>query len=153
MTKHTPDFLRQRSSNLSLRSASVAHASSTSRLSSFANPSEFEIKPTMSQAEKAFVVGDLARHGSLLLCDSCYRDIPDSITNSLTFLLTADRSSCACCNVMASKPEAFTEPFCKFLQENPTVFHTVGYFKDKMTSLGYTEVGVFSMLLLWTLLS
>lgn len=43
---------------------------------------------------------------------------------------------------MSSKPEEFAEPFCKFLQENPTVFHAVGYFKKKMGALGYKEVGV-----------
>ncbi|KAI1370883.1 aminopeptidase I zinc metalloprotease-domain-containing protein [Hypoxylon crocopeplum] len=140
MTRHTSDFLRQRSSNLSLRSTAVANASSVSRLSSFVNPSEFESEPAMSDAEKAFIVGDLARCKSLALCDSCYRDIPDRHTDSLAFQLTDDRSSCSSCNVLLSKPEAFTEPFCKFLQESPTIFHAVGYFKDKMASLGYKEL-------------
>lgn len=141
MTRHTSDFLRQRSSNLSLRGLTTTNASSPSRLSSFVNPSEFEKKPTMSDAEKAFIVGDLKRHALLTLCDSCYRDIPEHLTNSFVLRLTDDRSSCSSCNVMSSKPEAFTEPFCKFLQENPTVFHAVGYFKDKMIALGYKEVG------------
>ncbi|KAI4863167.1 aminopeptidase I zinc metalloprotease-domain-containing protein [Hypoxylon rubiginosum] len=140
MTRHTSDFLRQRSSNLSLRGLTTTNASSPSRLSSFVNPSEFEKKPTMSDAEKAFIVGDLKRHALLTLCDSCYRDIPEHLTNSFVLRLTDDRSSCSSCNVMSSKPEAFTEPFCKFLQENPTVFHAVGYFKDKMIALGYKEL-------------
>ncbi|KAI0009581.1 aminopeptidase-like protein [Xylariaceae sp. FL0662B] len=140
MTRHTPEFLRQRTSNLSLRAAAVANASSTSRLSSFANPSEFDTKPTMSDAEKAFVVGDLARSTSLTLCDSCYRNIPDHRTDSLPFQLTDKQSSCSACNVMTTKPEAFTEPFCRFLQENPTIFHAVDYFKSKMTSVGFEEI-------------
>ncbi|KAI0169543.1 aminopeptidase I zinc metalloprotease-domain-containing protein [Hypoxylon sp. FL1284] len=145
MTRHTPDFLRQRSSNLSLRSLAAANASSTSHLSSFVNPSEFETPsaektPTMSDAEKAYIVGDLGRRTSLTLCDSCYRDMPEHLTNSKALRLTDNRSSCSSCNVLSSKPEAFTEPFCKFLQENPTVFHAVGYFKDKMTALGYEEL-------------
>jgi aminopeptidase I len=41
---------------------------------------------------------------------------------------------------MDSKPEAYTDPFCSFLKENPTIFHAVEYFKSKMTSLGYKEV-------------
>ncbi|OTB05190.1 hypothetical protein M426DRAFT_319997 [Hypoxylon sp. CI-4A] len=141
MTRHTSDFLRQRSSNLSLRSVAAANAMNTSKLSSFANPSDFETKPVMSQAEKAFVVGDLARcAGSMALCDSCYRDIPERYTDKLAFPLTTDRNLCCSCSVMNSKPEAFTEPFCKFLQENPTVYHAVGYFKDKAAALGYKEL-------------
>ncbi|KAI1084218.1 aminopeptidase I zinc metalloprotease-domain-containing protein [Whalleya microplaca] len=143
MTKHTPDFLRQRSSNMSLRATAAANAtnaSSTPRLSSFANPSEFEIKPAMSAAEKAFILGELARNASLTLCDSCYREIPDHHTDSLPFQLTDVRSACSACNVMTTKPEAFTEPFCRFLQENPTIFHAVDYFTSKATSVGFEEL-------------
>ncbi|KAI5867199.1 aminopeptidase I zinc metalloprotease-domain-containing protein [Durotheca rogersii] len=143
MTRHTSESLRQRPSNMSLRTATAPATSSplhTSQLSSFAHPSEFETVAAMSDAEKAFVVGELARHRSLTLCDSCYRDIADRRTKSLSFQLTSDRGSCSCCDVLASKPEAFTEPFCKFLQENPTVFHAVSYFKDKMIALGYKEL-------------
>ncbi|KAI1768088.1 aminopeptidase I zinc metalloprotease-domain-containing protein [Hypoxylon sp. FL1150] len=141
MTRHTSDFLRQRSSNLSLRGSAATHASSPSRLSSFANPSEFEEKKSaMSGAEKAYIVGDFARRASLTLCDTCYRDLPEHLTNSHKLRLADDRNSCSSCNIMSSKPEEFAEPFCKFLQENPTVFHAVGYFKDKMTALGYKEL-------------
>ncbi|KAI0106438.1 aminopeptidase-like protein [Nemania sp. FL0031] len=145
MTRHTPDFLRQKSSNMSLRmaaSSAPASALASSRLSSFANPAEFEPKPakTMSEAEKAFIVGELKNQRSVALCDACYRDIPESQTDSLPLQLTTSRSSCSACAVMDSKPEAFTEPFCAFLKENPTVFHAVNYFKTKMTSLGYKEL-------------
>ncbi|KAJ2992945.1 hypothetical protein NUW58_g1998 [Xylaria curta] len=111
-----------------------------SRLSSFANPAEFETRPFMSEAEKAFIVGELRNQRSLVLCDSCYRDIPETRTDSLPLQLTGDRNTCSCCMVMASKPESFTEPFCAFLRENPTVFHAVDYFKTKLTSLGYKEL-------------
>ncbi|KAI0459939.1 aminopeptidase-like protein [Xylaria acuta] len=142
MARHTPEFLRQRNSNMSLRMAasSAPPALPVSRLSSFANPAEFETKPTMSDAEKAFVVGGLGNQRSLALCDSCYRDIPEARTDSLPLQLTNDRASCSACMVIDSKPEAFTEPFCAFLRENPTVFHAVDYFKTKMTSLGYKEL-------------
>ncbi|KAI8633238.1 aminopeptidase-like protein [Xylariaceae sp. FL1651] len=137
MVRHTPDFLRQRNSNMSLR---MAATSIPPRLSSFANPADFEMQPTMSEAEKAFVVGELDQQRSLALCDSCYRDIPESRTNSLPLQLTDKRSSCSACMIMTTKPEAFTEPFCSFLKENPTVFHAVDYFKRKMASLGYKEL-------------
>ncbi|KAI0145184.1 aminopeptidase-like protein [Xylariaceae sp. FL1272] len=142
MVRHTPDFLRQRASNVSLRmAASLSAPASRSALSSFANPAEFEPeKPMMSDAEKAFVVGELDRLGSLTLCDNCYRDIPESRTNSLPLQLSDSPTSCSACMVRLSKPEAFCKPFCSFLQDNPTIFHAVDYFKDKMLELGYKEL-------------
>jgi len=38
------------------------------------------------------------------------------------------------------KPETFTKPYTDFMTENPTVFHAVGYFKEKLAKAGYTEV-------------
>ncbi|KAK0670454.1 putative vacuolar aminopeptidase [Cercophora samala] len=38
------------------------------------------------------------------------------------------------------KPEAFTKPYCEFMTENPTVFHAVGYFKEKLAKAGYKEL-------------
>jgi aminopeptidase I len=123
---------------MSLRTAAI---SLPERLSSFANPADFETKRTMSDAEKAFVIGELENQPSLVLCDSCYRDIPDTRTGSLPLQLTSKRSLCSACMVLDSKPEAFTHPFCSFLKENPTIFHSVDYFKEKMISLDYKEVG------------
>ncbi|KAK5631003.1 hypothetical protein RRF57_006718 [Xylaria bambusicola] len=141
MARHTADFLRQRSSNISLRMAASSPLA-TSRLSSFANPAEFEAKPTMTEAEKAVIVGELKTRRDVKLCDSCYRDLPDSCANLLSLELTNNRNSCSTCAIKDTKPEAFTEPFCTFLRENPTIFHTVDYLKTKMTSLGYKEVSV-----------
>ncbi|KAI0401323.1 aminopeptidase-like protein [Xylaria palmicola] len=143
MARHTAEFLHHRSSNMSLRiAASSASALASSRLSSFANPAEFETapEPAMSTAEKAFVVGELSNQRSLMLCDACYGDIPEARTDSLPLQLTDNKSSCSACMVMGATPEAFTEPFCAFLRNNPTVFHAVDYFKTKMTSLGYNEL-------------
>ncbi|KAI2643166.1 aminopeptidase-like protein [Xylaria nigripes] len=138
MVRRSSEFLQQHSSNMSLRMA--AASASYSRLSSFANPAEFEAKPIMSDAEKAFIVGDLDDKRSLTLCDSCYRRVPEARTDTLRLQLVNDRAACSACMIMDSKPEAFTEPFCAFLQENPTVFHAVDYFKKKMLSLGYKEL-------------
>ncbi|KAI0135256.1 aminopeptidase I zinc metalloprotease-domain-containing protein [Daldinia grandis] len=140
MTRHTSDYLRQRTSNMSLRSEAATNALSTSRLSSFANPSEFENESTISDAVKAFVVGDLARSGTVSLCDSCLRDIPKEKRTGTKIIMESDTQQCYACNILASKPEAFTEPFCKFLQDNPTVFHSVSYFKDKLNALDYKEL-------------
>ncbi|KAI0977068.1 aminopeptidase-like protein [Xylaria arbuscula] len=140
MTRHTQEFLRQRSSNMSLRMA-ASSATNTSRLSSFANPADFdETKPTMTSAEKAIIIGELKTRRDVKLCDACYRDLPDACADSLSLELTNSQSSCSACAIMNSTPEAFTEPFCNFLRENPTIFHTVEYLKTKLTSLDYKEL-------------
>lgn len=38
------------------------------------------------------------------------------------------------------KPEEYTKPFCDFLTENPTVFHSVDYFKTKLEANGFQKV-------------
>ncbi|KAK5662973.1 hypothetical protein OQA88_6385 [Cercophora sp. LCS_1] len=38
------------------------------------------------------------------------------------------------------RPEDFTKPYCDFMTENPTVFHAVGYFKEKLVKAGYQEL-------------
>ena len=37
-------------------------------------------------------------------------------------------------------PEEYTEPFCKFMTENPTVWHAVSAFEDKLTKSGFKKV-------------
>jgi aminopeptidase I len=38
-------------------------------------------------------------------------------------------------------PEAYTQPFCDFLTENPTVWHAVDYFERKLEKAGFKKVG------------
>lgn len=38
------------------------------------------------------------------------------------------------------EPEEYTKPFCDFLTENPTVFHTVDHFAKKLTAVGFKKV-------------
>lgn len=85
MTRHTPDFLRQRNSNMSLRMAMSQSAASLG-----APPREQEPARTTRAAD--------------------------------------------------IKPEEYTRPFCDFLQENPTIFHAVDYFKAKLAKHGFQEV-------------
>ena len=42
-------------------------------------------------------------------------------------------------NVLKS-PEAYTQPFCDFLTENPTVWHAVQYFEKKLDAAGFKKV-------------
>jgi hypothetical protein len=37
-------------------------------------------------------------------------------------------------------PEAYTQPFCDFLTENPTVWHAVSYFEGKLDKAGFKKV-------------
>lgn len=48
-------------------------------------------------------------------------------------------------NAKDIKPEAFTKPYLEFMTENPTVFHAVGYFKEKLDKAGYKEVSCHSV--------
>lgn len=85
MTRHTPDFLRARSSQLSLRS--------------------------------------LALGQSIASRNASVTDAPDNTVDAKDL-----------------RPGAFTKPYCDFMTENPTVFHAVGYFKEKLLKAGYEEV-------------
>ncbi|TAQ91254.1 hypothetical protein B7494_g428 [Chlorociboria aeruginascens] len=38
------------------------------------------------------------------------------------------------------EPKVYTEPFCNFLTENPTVWHAVGYFEQRLEKGGYKKL-------------
>ena len=101
MTRHTPDFLRQRSSNMSLRMAAAEHLTNMSQSASSAVERETRRETPTPKTVKA-------------------ADI---------------------------KPENYTTPFCEFLQENPTIFHTVDHFKGRLAKQGYKEVSRLSSFL------
>jgi hypothetical protein len=90
MTRHTPDFLKARTSQLSLRS--------------------------------------LALEQSMASRSPSVTDAPDIRVDAKDL-----------------KPEAFTKPYTDFMTENPTVFHAVGYFKEKLVKAGYVEVRLSSL--------
>lgn len=71
-------------------------------------------------------------------CSSCIAGLADSEVGQVNWHL-ADQE-CRLCQVAACKPEAFTKPFCDFLRENPTIFHTVDHFKTKLAHFGFEEV-------------
>lgn len=72
-------------------------------------------------------------------CASCIAKLTPSEVGQVNWHLTEDQV-CRLCQVAELKPEAFTKPFCDFLQENPTIFHTVDYFKKKLAHSGFEEV-------------
>ena len=87
MTRHTPDFIQARSSQLSLRTLALEQS-----------------------------IAAASRAPSVV-------DAPDNKVDAKDL-----------------KPEAFTKPYCDFMTENPTVFHAVDYFKEKLVKAGYKEV-------------
>ncbi len=37
-------------------------------------------------------------------------------------------------------PQAYTQPFCDFLTENPTIWHAIVYFEKKLQGAGFKKV-------------
>lgn len=72
-------------------------------------------------------------------CASCISKLAPSEVGQVNWHLAEDQA-CRLCHIAQCKPEAFTKPFCDFLQENPTVFHTVDYFKRKLKDSGFEEL-------------
>jgi len=87
----------------------------------------------------AFIAADMENKpkGENTVCLDCYQRLRQQ---ELPFVALGLMESCRLCAFRAVKPEAFTKPFCEFLTENPTVFHTVGYTKSKLEAAGYTLV-------------
>jgi hypothetical protein len=42
-------------------------------------------------------------------------------------------------------PAAYTKPFCDFLTENPTVFHAVAHFEERLGKAGFVKVGLYTL--------
>ncbi len=62
-----------------------------------------------------------------------------------TFLQREGRAAhaAAAADPQPKKPEEYTKPFCDFLTENPTVFHAVGHFEERLQKEGYEKVSPF----------
>ncbi|GKT41163.1 vacuolar ATPase assembly integral membrane protein vma-21 [Colletotrichum spaethianum] len=145
MTKHTPDSLRSRVSSLSLRLQAMEAAEALSRSQSPA-PSMLASTTLPSSgsntapASKPFLLADMNGRSPAEnpVCDSCWNALRYSEVRQTT--RAAHPSACKLCAVAAGKPEAYTKPFVDFLSENPTIFHAVSYFKDKLAAAGFTEL-------------
>jgi len=93
-----------------------------------------------SAAQRAFVVSDAGsrRSDENPVCRDCAEQLrPTQLSRVSPVAL---RSGCKLCAAAAGKPETFTQPFCDFLTDNPTVFHAVEYFKGKLAEAGFEEV-------------
>ncbi|KAG7057346.1 aminopeptidase I zinc metalloprotease [Colletotrichum scovillei] len=142
MTKHTPDSLRSRVSSLSLRLQAMEHAEALSRSQSPAPSMSASTTAAAAPgpASKHFLLADMnGRPASQNpVCESCWNTLRYSEVRQT--VRAANPAACKLCAVAASKPEAYTQPFVDFLSENPTIFHAVSYFKDKLAAAGYTEL-------------
>lgn len=90
---------------------------------------------------KEFILADMDGRSSRenRACASCISKLAPSEIGQVNWHL-AEGQACRLCQIASCQPEAFTKPFCDFLQENPTVYHTVDYFKHKLSQSGFTEV-------------
>lgn len=71
-------------------------------------------------------------------CASCIAKLTSTEIGQVNWHLT-EELPCRLCMVDECKPEAYTKPFTDFLEENPTIFHTVEHFKKKLRWVGFTE--------------
>ncbi|KJZ74475.1 hypothetical protein HIM_06071 [Hirsutella minnesotensis 3608] len=125
MTRRSPAMSRQ-SSALPLRQPSTTTPTPTAPAAA----------PSRS---KLFTLADMDGRAARTseACVRCIAQLTPAEIGQTNWLLSDE---CRLCQVAACKPEAFTKPFCDFLQENPTVFHTVEYFKRKLSHSGFEEL-------------
>lgn len=112
------------------------------RLHAGAPPPSPAATPPLSRAQKAYIVSDIESlpYPQRRVCPACASALRDPQRQQVFCVAAA--AGCLLCAVAAGKPEAFTQAFCDFLTQNPTVFHAVEYFEKKLQDAGYTEVRI-----------
>ncbi|KAL1880203.1 hypothetical protein VTK73DRAFT_6031 [Phialemonium thermophilum] len=149
MTRHTPEFLRARSSNLSMRSGLIEQSmnelramlpSQGPRDPPYASSEIREAGSLVEQSALSSVFLAMGMHerpqSENLVCTTCSTRLrPD-----LKFQRTAEEGACQLCAYRLAKPEAFTKPYCEFMTENPTIYHTVDHFKRRLDAADYKEL-------------
>lgn len=102
---------------------------------------ETSIREEATGYSGAFIAANMENRSQSenVVCMSCYSQLRQQERLLVTLVLT---ETCRLCAFQAIKPEAFTKPFCDFLTENPTIFHTVAYAKSKLEAAGYKQVSV-----------
>lgn len=126
-------------SNLTLLAATANGASASSTANPIGAASRVPQVTELSETMKAMIIGDMNPPLYQQLCANCVDKLPagDAIK---TYHVRVASEECVACGILGLKPEAFTKPFCKFMEQNPTIFHAVDYFKSKSSDLGYKEV-------------
>ncbi|KAF4120589.1 aminopeptidase I [Geosmithia morbida] len=147
MTKRTPGQLSTQSSMASLPQRPAAPVESqqspTSAPSYMAasDDSQPKTSPKTPRASREFVLADMDGRSARdnRACANCIMKLTPREVQQVNWHLTEDQP-CRLCQIAEGKPEAYTKPFTDFLQENPTVFHTVQHFKTKLNQLDFTEL-------------
>ncbi|KAH7192182.1 aminopeptidase I zinc metalloprotease-domain-containing protein [Fusarium flagelliforme] len=136
MTQVTPAMLSARASSLSLRQQAL---SSSAMLNNNNAPAPRSVED--KQSSKSFILSDMKGRDTRdnRVCASCIAKLAPEEVGQVNWHLEAGQA-CRLCQVEKLEPEAFTKPFCDFLQENPTIFHTVEYFEKKLKELGYEHL-------------
>ena len=153
MTRRSPSSVVDSYSTLPVRQ-SPASTSSPAAFYDFADPAAMgpatpsdvarnsrSTASATSKASQCFLLADMDGRSvrDNRACTTCIAQLRPHEVSQINWHLDND-DDCRLCQVAATKPEAFTKPFCDFLTENPTVFHTVDYCKTKLHSAGYQEV-------------
>ncbi|KAF9764893.1 hypothetical protein IL306_002708 [Fusarium sp. DS 682] len=135
MTQVTPAMLSARVSSLSLRQQALS--SSATLNNNATGPQKSETK----QSSKNFIISDMKGRDTKdnRVCASCITKLTPDEVGQVNWHLEAGQA-CKLCQVDKLEPECFTKPFCDFLTENPTIFHTVDYFEKKLKELGYEQI-------------
>ncbi|KOS18857.1 Vacuolar aminopeptidase 1 [Escovopsis weberi] len=92
-------------------------------------PTASQMGPQTTSAQpssKFFVLADMEGRAPRdnRACPSCIAKLSPVEIGQVNWHLD-EENPCKLCQFAAVKPEAFTKPFCDFLHENPTVFHTL----------------------------
>ena len=97
--------------------------------------------PAPSKHSIAFNIADMQGRDPRKnrVCATCISKLSPEQVSQINWHI-ADGQSCKLCDIMSYKPEAFTQPFMDFIDENPTVFHAVDYFKRKLHDTEFQEV-------------
>ena len=128
---------------LALRQRAAEHTPSTKSAPAEQLPASTPAAEAVRSSErtKNFILADMEGRSTRdnRACSSCIRKLAPREIGQVNWHVSQDQA-CRLCQVAEEKPEAFTKPFCDFLQENPTIFHAVDYFKTKLAHAGYKEV-------------
>ncbi|KAF7550063.1 hypothetical protein G7Z17_g5978 [Cylindrodendrum hubeiense] len=138
MTKLTPFMLSARASIHSLREQRDQALSSSVPAPT---PVPTATSPPPCDKSRNFVLADMDGRDTRdnRACASCISKLAPGEVGQVNWHLAKDQA-CRLCQVADIEPAAFTKPFCDFLAENPTIFHTVEYFTKKLNQLGFQEV-------------
>lgn len=113
-----------------------------------AAPNGQSVTPMLTQEIRHYILGDLPTTPMAnVVCSQCYGGLDDGRKCSAMPLNSVFASigrsypaRCVICDLKSQEPSASTKPYCRFMTENPTIFHVVDYFERKMKALGFMEV-------------